>query len=66
MFFFPFKDDNPTKNKPFISYLIIFCISFVPLLILLKKDKPKVMKYTTGTTTLNIGGKQGNKKSTNF
>ncbi len=31
-----------------------------------KKDKPKVMKYTTGTTTLNIGGKQGKKKSTDF
>ena len=31
MFFFPFKDDNPTKNKPFISYLIIFlcCIIFM-------------------------------------
>ena len=31
MFFFPFKDDNPTKNKPFISYLIIFlcCIIFL-------------------------------------
>ena len=29
--FFPFKDDNPTKNKPFISYLIIFlcCIIFM-------------------------------------
>ena len=26
-----------------ISYLIIFCISFVPLLILLKRDKPKVI-----------------------
>ena len=23
MFFFPFKDDNPTKSKPIISYLII-------------------------------------------
>ena len=31
-----------------------------------KKDKPKVMRYTTGTTTLNIGGKQGKKKSTDF
>ena len=31
MFFFPFKDDNPTKNKPFISYFIIFlcCIIFL-------------------------------------
>ena len=31
MFFFPFKDDNPTKNKPIISYLIIFlcCIIFM-------------------------------------
>ena len=31
-----------------------------------KNDKPKVMKYTTGTTTFKLGGKQKDKKSTDF
>ena len=31
-----------------------------------KNDKPKVTKYTTGTTTFKLGGKQKDKKSTDF
>lgn len=31
MFFFPFKDDNPTKRKPFIAYLIIFLCCLIYL-----------------------------------
>ena len=29
MFFFPFADENPTNNKPVISWLIIFTCSFI-------------------------------------
>ena len=29
MFFFPFRDDNPTSTKPFISWLLIAICSFV-------------------------------------
>ena len=29
MFFFPFKDDNPTNTKPFISWFLIAICSFV-------------------------------------
>ncbi len=29
MFLFPFADENPTKNKPIISWLIIFTCSFI-------------------------------------
>ena len=31
-----------------------------------KNDKPKVTKYTTGSTTFKLGGKQKNKKSTGY
>ena len=29
MFFFPFRDDNPTNRKPFISWFLIAVCSFV-------------------------------------
>ena len=29
MFFFPFRDDNPTNTKPFISWFLIAVCSFV-------------------------------------
>jgi len=29
MFFFPFADENPTKNKPIISWLIIVTCSLI-------------------------------------
>ena len=31
MFFFPFKDDNPTKTSPIISYIIIFICCLIYL-----------------------------------
>ena len=31
MFFFPFKDDNPTKTSPIMSYIIIFLCCLIYL-----------------------------------
>ena len=54
MFFFPFKDDNPTKNKPFISYFIIFlcCLIYLFQFSLSSEDGYSIIKVFGATPYL--------------
>ena len=54
MFFFPFKDDNPTKNIPFISYFIIFlcCLIYLFQFSLSSEDGYSIIKVFGATPYL--------------
>ena len=51
MFFFPFKDDNPTGNKPFISWLIIsLCIIIYLVQLSFNSNEVKLFIMSYGVT----------------
>ena len=45
MFFFPFADENPTKNKPLISWSIILVCTIIFLNYVFKQDYTKEMIF---------------------